>query len=143
MTEISDPIPSGITAVSWTCAAANGAACPNASGSGALNETLATFPAGSSVTYTATVAPAATWTGTPTGTVTITDGSTTIGTGTLSSGQATFTTSALAIGGHTITSIYGGDTNFAGSTSSALTQTVSPGLIPSPPFNAQLMSTSA
>jgi len=53
-TQVSDPIPTGISAVSWTCAAAGGAACPNASGTGALNETLATFPAGSSVTYTLT-----------------------------------------------------------------------------------------
>ncbi|MBR0345434.1 MAG: DUF11 domain-containing protein, partial [Rudaea sp.] len=55
--QVSDPIPVGITAVSWTCAAANGAVCPNTSGSGALNQTIATFPAGSSLTYmlTATV----------------------------------------------------------------------------------------
>jgi uncharacterized repeat protein (TIGR01451 family) len=53
-TVVSDPIPAGITAVSWTCAAAGGAACPNASGNGALNQTLATFPAGSTVTYTLT-----------------------------------------------------------------------------------------
>jgi uncharacterized repeat protein (TIGR01451 family) len=57
-TVVSDPLPTGIASTNWTCVAAGGAVCPNASGSGALNETLATFPAGSNVTYTiaATVA---------------------------------------------------------------------------------------
>ena len=45
--------------------------------------------------------------------------STTLGTGTLSGGVATFSTSSLAIGSHTITAVYGGDTNFNGSTSVA------------------------
>ena len=63
-------------------------------------------------------------TGTPTGTVTFKDGSTTLGTGTLSGGTATFSTSQLAVGPNSITAVYGGDTNFTTSTSSALTQTV-------------------
>jgi hypothetical protein len=78
---------------------------------------------GQSVTFTATVSGGAT--GTPTGTVTFKDGSTALGTGTLNaSGQATLATSTLAAGSHSITAVYGGDSNFAGSTSSALTQTV-------------------
>ncbi|MBR0345914.1 MAG: DUF11 domain-containing protein, partial [Rudaea sp.] len=52
--QVSDPIPAGITAASWTCAANGGAVCPSASGTGALNQTIATFPAGSSLTYTLT-----------------------------------------------------------------------------------------
>ncbi len=48
---IADPIPAGLTSFSWTCTAAGGAACPNASGSGAINETVALFPAGGSVHY--------------------------------------------------------------------------------------------
>lgn len=75
---------------------------------------------GSSVTFTATVSPSA-----ATGTVTFKDGSTTLGTGTLSSGKATFSTSTLAGGSHSITASYGGATNYNGSTSSVLTQTVS------------------
>ncbi|WP_157578791.1 DUF11 domain-containing protein [Rudaea cellulosilytica] len=59
-TVVSDPIPTGIASQAWTCSAAGGAACPNASGSGALSETLATFPAGSSVTYTVTATVSAT-----------------------------------------------------------------------------------
>jgi uncharacterized repeat protein (TIGR01451 family) len=55
---ISDPIPAGITAFVWTCTADGGAVCPNAAGSGAISETIATFPGGGAVTYdiTATVA---------------------------------------------------------------------------------------
>ena len=82
---------------------------------------------GQSVTFTATVTPTPTGAGTPTGTVTFLDGTTTLGTGTLNaSGQATFTTSTstLAAGTHQITAAYGGDGNFAASTSTALTQTV-------------------
>jgi hypothetical protein len=47
-----------------------------------------------------------------------------LGTGTLSGGTATFTTSGLTGGTHSITAIYGGDANFANSTSPGLTQTV-------------------
>jgi hypothetical protein len=47
-----------------------------------------------------------------------------IGSVALSSGQATLTTSALTPGGHSITAVYGGDSNNNGSTSSVLTQTI-------------------
>ena len=73
---------------------------------------------GQSVTFTATVSPVAPGAGTPTGTVTFLDGGSPVGSGTLSGGVATFTTSALAVGNHTITTSYGGDTNFTGSTGS-------------------------
>ena len=84
---------------------------------------------GSSVTLTATVASATT--GSPTGTVTFYDGSTSLGTGTLAAGAggdvATLSTSALLSGSHTITAVYGGDTNFtASSTTSSITITVEP-----------------
>src|SRR6202008_81110 len=46
------------------------------------------------------------------------DGGSPIGTGTLSAGIATFTTSALTTGNHTLTTSYGGDGNFNGSTGS-------------------------
>jgi hypothetical protein len=53
------------------------------------------------------------------------DGATLLGTGNVNaSGQATFTTSSLAVGAHTISATYSGDSNFNGSTSSALTQQV-------------------
>src|SRR5207248_619427 len=78
---------------------------------------------GKAVTFTATVKPAS-GSGTPTGTVTFNDGATVLGPGTLSSGTATFTTSGLGAGVHSITAVYGGDANFAGSTSPVLMQTV-------------------
>ena len=80
---------------------------------------------GQSVTFTSVVTGPTGNATIPTGTVTFTDGSSTLGTGTLNgSGQATYNTSSLSTGSHSITAVYGGDTNFAGSTSSALTQTV-------------------
>ena len=85
----------------------------------------ATF--GQPVILTATVAAASSGLGTATGSVTFMDGTTTLGTAPLTGGTATFSTSSLAIGSHSITVVYGGDANFAGSTSSpALTLVVSP-----------------
>ena len=84
---------------------------------------------GQSVTFTATVAAVAPGGGTPTGTVNFLDGTTQIGTGTLdSTGTTTFSTSSLAVAGspHSITAVYVGDTNFATSTSAALSQVVNP-----------------
>ena len=66
----------------------------------------------------------------PTGTVTFSDGSTSLGTASLvvsgSSLVAQLTTNngQLTIGTHSITAVYGGDTNFFGSTSSSYLQTV-------------------
>lgn len=79
--------------------------------------------AGQSVNFTASVTPATP--GAPTGSVTFLDGTKTLGTGPLNSGQATFATTTLAAGNHSITAVYGGDSNFLGSTSTALTQSVS------------------
>jgi hypothetical protein len=78
---------------------------------------------GQSVTFTAHVNPVSPGAGTPSGTVTYSEGSVLLGTGTLSSGQATFTTSGLAPGAHTIVMRYLGDTEFIVS-SLAMTQTV-------------------
>jgi hypothetical protein len=77
---------------------------------------------GQAVTFTATVTAAGGLV--PTGTVTFKDGAADIGAGTLSSGSATFATTALAVGNHSITAVYGGNSNFSGSTSSIYTQTV-------------------
>jgi hypothetical protein len=56
--------------------------------------------------------------------VTFKNGTATVGTGTLSAGKAAFTTAALTVGTHSITAVYSGDANFAGSTSPALSQVV-------------------
>ncbi len=71
--------------------------------------------AGATVTLTATVTSGTA--GTITGTVTFLDGGTSIGTGSVGAGGvATLMTSALAAGSHSITASYGGDANYAGST---------------------------
>ena len=56
--------------------------------------------------------------------MTFKDGETILGSSTLSNGTATYSTSTLSVGSHSITAVYGGDTNFAGTTSSVVTQTV-------------------
>ncbi|HVI06756.1 MAG TPA: FG-GAP-like repeat-containing protein [Candidatus Binatia bacterium] len=88
----------------------------------ALTSTLTPSTYGASVTFTATVG--AQVTGTPTGTVTFSDGSNTLGSGTLSAGTATYSTSTLAVGSHSITATYSGDSNFVGSVSASFSQAV-------------------
>src|SRR5208283_3462338 len=61
------------------------------------------------------------------GLVTFDDGATSIGQGTIGvGGVATFSTTTLSVvaSPHTISAAYNGDTNFSGSTSNSLTQTV-------------------
>jgi sugar lactone lactonase YvrE len=78
---------------------------------------------GTSVIFTATVTPNGTVAAT--GAVNFLDRAAKIGTGTLNAaGQAMFTISSLAVGSHTITAAYQGDTNYNGTTSPAITQTV-------------------
>jgi glucose/arabinose dehydrogenase len=80
--------------------------------------------AGQALTLTARVTPMAPGAGTPAGTMTFRDGAAVLGSATLVNGVATFTTSALAVGNHSLTATYGGDANFSGSTSTALSQAV-------------------
>jgi uncharacterized repeat protein (TIGR03803 family) len=78
---------------------------------------------GQAVTFTAVVTSKA---GTPPDaeTVSFMQGATLLGTGTLNGGSASFVTSALSIGKDLITAVYGGDSEFAGSTSKVLKQVV-------------------
>ncbi len=82
--------------------------------------------AGQSVVLTATVAPIAPATGTPTGTVEFFNGSTSLGTGTLNgSGVATLDVTTLPVAtNNSITGVYSGDATFSASTSNAVTVTV-------------------
>ena len=74
---------------------------------------------GSSVTFTATITPAAT------GTVQFFDGASSLGTASMNgSSQASVSTSGLALGSHSITAVYAGNADFNGSTSPVLTQNV-------------------
>jgi hypothetical protein len=75
------------------------------------------FGGGQFVILTATVAPVAPGAGVPTGTVTIFDGSTILGTGQLdASGQFFLDVTTLARGLHHFRAVYGGDSDFLGST---------------------------
>jgi hypothetical protein len=92
--------------------------------------TSSTNPAvtGQRVTFTATVRPAAPGSGNgATGTVTFMDGGTALGTGTIVSGRALFVTTSLSIGSHAIIAVYNGDSNFNGSTSNPLAETINQG----------------
>ena len=78
---------------------------------------------GQSVTFTATItAPG----GTPTGSVTFSDGATLLGTVALTGGAATYTTSALRGGNHSITAAYAGNGTYS-ATSAGLDQVVHSG----------------
>jgi autotransporter-associated beta strand protein len=81
---------------------------------------------GQPATFTAlVVTPVPPVLGTPTGTVTLQEGTTVLATIPLTaSGQASFTTTTFPVRSHTITASYGGDPNFASSTSGSLTQLV-------------------
>lgn len=103
----------------------------------AVTSSSASANLGASVTFTATVTPASSTYGAPSGTVTFLDGTTTLGTGTLSAGVATYATTSLAAGTHTITAMYGAAGVFGGSTSAALTETVT-----APGFTASANPTS-
>ena len=74
------------------------------------------------VTFTATVSPQ--FSGAVAGTVTFYDGTTTLETKTLSDDKANYTTAKLAVGTHNITATYNGSTDFTGSSSAPVTQTV-------------------
>ena len=77
---------------------------------------------GESVSFTATVA--AQVTGTPTGTITFSDGDTQLGQSTLTDGTASLAISSLTGGSHSIIASYSGDSNFTGSVSTVENQTV-------------------
>lgn len=81
---------------------------------------------GSPITFTATVTPTSTSASSPTGTVKFyVDGQTTpVATEPLVDDQATFTTEALSSGAHNVVATYSGDTKFAASTSTTLTETL-------------------
>jgi hypothetical protein len=91
--------------------------------------TVTVFPspgvAGQVIGFSATVTSSS---GTPTGTVTFTDGATLLGTVAIdpTTHQATGFTNALAAGTHSITATYNGSATFAGSVSSAATEVVNP-----------------
>jgi hypothetical protein len=86
-----------------------------------------TPPQGEDIEFTATLSVTAPGGGTPTGSVQFKDNGVDLGSPVaLSGGVATLTTGALTEGSHQITAEYLGSTNFAGSTSNAVSQDVGP-----------------
>ncbi len=91
-----------------------------------LNNLDATPSAGSSITLTAHVA--TTTSGSPTGSVTLLDGTTTLFTTPLSAtGDAVFTIPSIAEGAHSFTAVYNGTSNFTPTTSAPQLITVGTG----------------
>jgi hypothetical protein len=77
---------------------------------------------GQTVTFTAMVSSASG--GQPTGSVSFMDGATTFGTASIDSLGKASVTAAFNAGSHSVRAVYGGDSNFAGSTSSVVIVTV-------------------
>jgi hypothetical protein len=84
-----------------------------------ISASSTTLTVGQSVTFTASVTPAA-----ATGSVQFLDGATVLATANVANGAAAFSTSGLGVGSHSITAVYSGDGNDAGSSSAAVTVTV-------------------
>ncbi len=95
----------------------------------ALTSSMTPSAFGQAVTFAASVTVNSPGTGgVPSGdTVTFKDGAATLGTGTTNaSGVATFSSSSLGVATHSITAVYAGDMNLAGSSSTILSQVVNP-----------------
>ncbi len=84
---------------------------------GAPSSTLATSP----VSFNVSVASAG---GTPTGTVTLMNGTTALSTSALIGGAASFATSSLPPGADTITAVYSGSTDYLGLSSAPITEEI-------------------
>jgi hypothetical protein len=95
-------------------------------GSAGTTTTLTSSPNpsvfGQTVTFNAQVSASS---GTPTGTVTILDGSAQVGSGAITNGSVSIPVSSLPVGANSMTAKYQGGAGFASSTSAPLTQTVS------------------
>lgn len=79
---------------------------------------------GQQVALTATLSPNLAQNHNASGTVAFYNGTASVGTGTLATGVATVNVTSLPVGTDSLTAVYPGDTNFAGSTSSAVSETV-------------------
>jgi hypothetical protein len=108
--------------VQFAASQANNAAAPEVINQAFSRTVLLAFPDpavfGQVVSFTVIVSALAPGRGTPTGTVTVLDGTTTIGSVSLNSssgGRATFTTASLSRGNHAINVNYGGNSNFLAS----------------------------
>ena len=112
------------TAVHLTSGATTGLTVGKASTSAVLTSNANPSVWGQPVTLTAAVSVTSPGAGTPTGTVTFSDGGTVLGTGNVSGGVASVTVSTLSVASHSLTAAYGGDAGFNASTSPVLVQQV-------------------
>jgi Bacterial Ig-like domain (group 3) len=110
---------SGTTAANLTWSVPAPPALAQTATTTALAASASSVEAGTAVTFTAHVAPAA-----ASGSVNFMEGATTLGTGTLAGGVATFSSSALAVGTHSVTAVYAGVADYTGSTSTPVSVTV-------------------
>jgi len=85
-----------------------------------------TEPYGTNLVMTGSVSPYTSGSNTATGTIGFYDSGTLLGSPSIASGQASIGISTLAAGSHSITAVYSGDANFAGSTSAAQGVTITP-----------------
>ena len=92
----------------------------------AVSSSSSTIASGQSITLTATISGGLSGLAQPSGFVQFLSNGTNIGQVYSTSGQAQMTTTALPAGTDQITAMYGGDTNYTGSSSAAITVTVTP-----------------
>ena len=117
------PAVTGAQLANYTVSTVNGALTVTPAATATTLTAPGTAVSGASVSLTATVTSGS---GTPSGMVTFYSGTTSLGVGTLNgSGAATLSTTALTSGTDTVTAVYAAAGNFAASTSSAVTVTVS------------------
>jgi hypothetical protein len=93
----------------------------------AVTASTSSVQQGQNLTFTATVTPAQSGGPTLTGSVQFQSNGSSIGTASVANGQAQLATTSLAVGSDQITAVYSGDSNYAGSTSPVITETVTPG----------------
>lgn len=109
----------------------------------AVTATFAGSSGSGELILTATITPSLAQGHTPTGAITFSNGSTSLGTATISNGMATLTVSGLPPGANSITAVYPGDTNFAGSSSSAAIVNVDFSISAAPPSQSVYTGLSA
>jgi len=122
-----------ITTYTPDATAGTGPADTGAKTTTTLKTSNAVVTVGDAVSFSAAVSAASGIDKPVTGTVTFASDGGEIGKGSLdSTGVAALSVSDLAAGDHSITATYGGDANFASSTSDAVTQSVMPAAQPAP-----------
>jgi predicted secreted protein len=124
------PAVTGAQLANYTVTTANGTLTVTPAATATTLTAPESAVSGASVSLTATVTSSS---GTPSGIVTFYSGTTSLGTGTLNGGgAATLSTTALTNGTDTVTAVYAAAGNFAASTSSAMTVTVSAAPVTTP-----------